>query len=180
MDNKKIFIVLLGLVTFTFTHAAKSADVSEYNKLDSFYAGEFKKFNNVFNGHITQIDKCLKEMDAFEKGDIFKEPIECKNFNAMRPDTASLIEEIQVVTKSYGNWLKQVPQEESSELSLTEYNNSSALIEIYTVKFKKSMIQTKRVRRQEKKIVGNLNQLSDELKRLQTEKDESRTKSPNN
>ena len=181
-DKRKTGIILSFVVVLLLPGVEATSAASGTEKLDSFYATEFKKFNEAFEKHIQQVDKCLGEMDRFEKGDIFLDPIECPKFDKMRPEAASLLKEIKVVVESYVKWLNILSDEtveNATKLSSPANNMTNALIQIYSTKFQKALIQTKRVRKQEEELVNEINKLSETLKRLNTIEKNEDAKKPN-
>ena len=137
-------------------------------KLDSFYFEEFNKFNMAFEKHAQQVEKCLKEMERFEKGEIFLDPQDCPKLNEMRLDAVSLLEEVQVVINSYESWLKIEFNDNATKQSFPAFEIIYAQITIYSTKYKKAVIQTKRVRKNEEEIANSIEELSDLMERLNT------------
>lgn len=168
------FILLLFLPGVAVTSPASGAE-----KLDSFYAAEYKKFNEAFGKYVQQVDKCLGEMDRFEKGEVFIDPIECPKFDQIRHEAASLMEEIKVVMESHVEWLNTLSDNNVTKLSLPASNMTNALIQIYITKYQKALLQTKRVRKQEEEIVNEIKKLSETLKRLNSIEKNEDTKKTN-
>lgn len=153
-----IILILLGM-------EVASAD-SGTETLDSFYAAELNKFNEAFESHIEQLDKCLSEMERFEKGEVFLEPTECAKFDESRPYAASLLEEVEIVMKSYAKWLDAIVDDNAIKNSSAASNMTNALLQIYSTKFQKALIQTMRVRKQEEQLVNEINKLGETLRQL--------------
>ena len=139
---KKIITIIIFCTPVLFGVAQ-----AQHERLDAFYADEFKKFNKTLERHIEQLDKCLAEMDRFEAGEFLLEPIECPAFDKMRRRVPALLEDIKLVMVSYRDRL--IATQQSSLLG----SDTSVLIQIYMVKYKRAMLQNARVQKMEREFL---------------------------
>ncbi len=142
----------------------------KYERLDAFYADEFKQFNQVFEKHIEQLDKCLTEMDRFEAGEFLLEPMECPAFDKMRRRVSALLDDIKLVRASYRDWLialqrADAPDTATQQSSLPS-SETGVLIQIYKVKYKRAMLQSARVQKMQGELVKTLRNLTEHLQEL--------------
>jgi len=162
--------VLILLVVLIFPHPSVPQQ-SAYDDLIKFYANEMNRYSEVLEKHILQLDKCLGEMNQFEKGQFLLEAVECPKFNRMKTKISSLLDELKAVMKSYANWLKDIA---NSNLPIDSFAKSYAaqsqvdtLLRIYLVKTKQAQIQTQRIQKLEKKLTKEFEGLSEMLKEFQ-------------
>ena len=74
--------LIFGASVAELTDQARAQTAQE--RLATFYLSEIHTFNMAFEKHLEQLDKCLGEMDRFEGGEAFLDPVECSAFNEMR------------------------------------------------------------------------------------------------
>ena len=135
-----------------------------HERLATFYFSEIHAFNLAFVKHLEQLDKCLGEMDRFEGGEEFLDPVECSAFNEMRSVAGALLEDIQPVIQSYIDTL-QIHAESgyagnTYDQVMEEQMEANALIKLYSVKFQQAKIQTERVRKTESEFVKKLHSMN--------------------
>ncbi|MFQ5882347.1 MAG: hypothetical protein ACE5I9_07730 [Candidatus Methylomirabilales bacterium] len=169
----RILATIVNLFVGLILTSSLAAQQPSYGHLDQFYAEEIDRFNRAFEKHIKQADKCLNEMDRFEKGEIFLEPVECPKFNQMRPKARELLGEVKIVMKSYGGALEDAIKAGAPtgifRKTVVPMSRANSLIRIYGVKFQQAQLQSKRVQKLEKELVKELEGLGRVLKELQKE-----------
>ena len=114
-------------------------------KLDAFYAKELTELNEGFESLIEQLDKCLGEMDKWEQGDVFLEPVECLKLNEMRLGRPAFFKEVEAVVESTAEWLNNLPNQDQATLSLPAADMTLSLLQVFSVKHQQVKVQTERI-----------------------------------
>ncbi len=135
-----------------------------HERLATFYFSEIHAFNLAFVKHLEQLDKCLDEMDRYEGGEVFLDPLECSAFNETRPVAGALLEDIKLIFQSYIDTLQNLTESgyagNAYDQVMEEQMEAGALVKLYSVKFQQAKIQTERVRKAESEIVKELEGLN--------------------
>jgi len=125
--------------------------------LDQFYADEIDRFNRAIEKHIKQVDKCINEMDRFEKGEVFLDPVECPKLNRMLDEVLALIGNVKIVLTSYQASLireiKKGVSEDNFPKTEAPMSRSASLMRVYSVKIQQAQLQSKRVQKLEGDLV---------------------------
>jgi hypothetical protein len=140
---------------------AEQADVMT----PSYYASKFMKFSHEFLPHLDQLDECLGEMDRFERGEAFIEPVACLEFEAMRDQTIVLIKERLMLQTRYSdtiqgfrdhgtppeNWSKLGPEAKAIRKIDTARELTTSLFDEYVAKYR--IFETQFERTQKLKLI---------------------------
>ena len=153
-------VIVLAIATAVFASGSVANAQTSDDRLGEFYADEFRAFNAQFEGLVEQLDKCLKEMDRYEKGDWLMDPVECSTFNEMDASRPALLNDIDPVLDNFSKTLKRIIERNYSgnayDQAFQEYDQLNALLQLYMVKTQQAKIQTERVRKHEAALVKEL------------------------
>lgn len=164
------WLAVISIVLFLFWAPYTVQAQSPHDRLAEYYAEELHSFSGKMEEHITQLNKCMEEMDSFEEGSIFIEPKECPKFDKMRNRIRALLKDVRPVIKSFVKTLNSLDEQNywsgAYDDALQEMKEANALLRLYETKFQQAMIQSKRVQKQEKEIANSLNELNYKLQML--------------
>ncbi len=90
MNPVRIGAILCALVLQVLFTGGATAQTG-YEPLADYYVSEFRSFSEELAEHVSQLDKCIAEMDSFEQGNIMLEPIECPKFDSQRIRTKAIL-----------------------------------------------------------------------------------------
>lgn len=149
---------------------------SENEQLDSYYTNRFEEFNKAFEEHIQQLDKCIAEMEVFEKKDtklVFNDA-ECSKLDKMRPEAQDLYEKTRAVLEEYYRWISSLTEKTFDELVKDSNHSQSMLLAStreYLTRHKKALRQSERVM---EKQVRRLEEMEQRIKEAEQQIESAR------
>ena len=129
-------------------------------RLATFYFSEIRAFKMAFEKHLEQLDKCLDEIDRFERYEMFLEPVECPAFNEMRRGAGALLKDIKPAIQAFKDTLQDLAESgyagSAYDQAMEELLEAAVLVKLYHVEYPQTMILAERNRKAESEIAKEL------------------------
>lgn len=143
---------------------------------DSYYVKQFEQFNQAFEAHIGQLEKCIVEMETFEKKDtelVFND-VECSKLDKMRPEAQDLYDKTRAALEEYYRWISSLTEDTFRELVKFSNSSQSILLEStrkYLMKHKEAVAQSERIMQ---KQVRRLEEMEQRIKEAEQQMESSK------
>ncbi len=143
---------------------------AETERRDAYFVKQFEKIKNAFEKHIEQIDKCIAQMELFERKDtelVFKDK-ECSQFDKMRPEAQELFKQVKTSLEEYYAWINSLTEKTFEEL--VEYSRDSqskllAMTREYLNKYEEALTQSERIMHKQAQRLSELEKRSKEVEK---------------
>ena len=163
-----LFILPSGKVAFA---------AAESERRDAYFVNQFEKIKNAFEIHIQQLDKCIEEIEIFEKKntELVFEDVECSKFNKMRPDVQELFTQVKSALEEYHAWINSLTENAFEELVKYSSSSQSKLLLItreYLNKHQQLLAQSEQVMQKQMQRLSELEKRSKEVEQqIETNKE---------
>lgn len=170
---KLIPITSLAFFLYITVNVSAAFAESGNENRDSYYVKQFDKFNQAFEMHIGQLEKCIAEMEMFEKEDtglVFND-VECSKLDKMRPEAQDLYEKTRSALEEYYGWISSLTEDTFRELVKYSTSSQSMLLEStrkYLTKHKEAVAQSERIMQ---KQVRRLEEMEQRIKQAEQQID---------
>lgn len=169
--RRKLDIVLgtaLVLILFLAPNEKAALAASDPEKRDAYFVNQFEKIKNAFEKHIEQLDKCIAQMELFERKDaelVFKDE-ECSQLDKMRSDARELFSQVKISLEEYYAWINSLTEKTFKEL--VEYSKDSqsrllAMTREYLNKYEEALSQSERIMQKQAQRLNELEKKSKEV-----------------
>ncbi|HSS64180.1 MAG TPA: hypothetical protein VLS27_07080 [Gammaproteobacteria bacterium] len=143
---------------------------SDNANLDSFFAMEFEKFNEAFENHIRQLDKCMEEMDGFEENgaELSFSGAECSKLEEMRADAQRLHSEVRAALEEYLHWISSLTGGTFKQFVERSDSAQSTLLgsmKTYSTRHKQVLARSERIMEKQVRRLSELEQRIREAQR---------------
>jgi hypothetical protein len=155
-------VVALSVTALLVNGAFANTD-DDAMTLANFAYAEFALAIETVRKHTAQVDACLAEMDRFEAGEVFSQPIECPKLDGWRAEAAVVHGRVRPVVEAL---MRRAERAMTTGESLEEFDRVFAAqaelgesLEVFMIKLKQAHAQTERVRAREQEIMDELKKL---------------------
>lgn len=171
-----IFGTALVSILLLVPYGKGSLAASDAEKRDAYFVDQFGKIKSAFEKHIEQLERCIAQMELFERKDtelVFKDD-ECSRIDKMRPEAQELFRQVKTSLEEYYAWISSLTEKTFEEL--VEYSKDSqsrllAMTQEYLDKYKEALTQSERIMQ---KQAQRLSELEKRSKEVENELDSSR------
>ncbi len=158
---------------------------ADAEKRDAYFVKQFEKIKTAFEKHIHQLDRCIEQMELFERKDtdlVFKDE-ECSQFDKMRPEARELFRQVKTSLEEYYAWISSLTEKTFEEL--VEYSKDSqskllAMTQEYLDKYKEALTQSERIMQKQVQRLSELEKKSKEVEQKIQSNKESEVTQPSN
>lgn len=142
------------------------------SEVDEYYTSVISGLTVRVRDHLTQLDKCLEELEKRDSGQ-FLTPVDCPKVANTMPEFREILSDSRIALESWNKWAGSLSHASVAENSKQSIDQLNSALNLFEIKYRLAEAKAERVNKKDlefqQEVEGSLKDMADMLKKMEAE-----------